>query len=502
MENISIQRKKIATLRSAAEKSADDFYSALQNWSLSQSRTIEGIKAPTTAELQALKEKKNQSLNALNESLSAFNQTFSQQSAIEQISGELPIVLFPVRIECRYVNIKHVVRNVKLEDTVDVSQVEILNNKLKTTGFVKNDQGRFVYSIPSLHRNVQGNPGRLNPLALKPAGGKFIRRINDIPELRLRFYPDEISIENREKNLQPGEWQSGEQFWTNICGGKDPQEEWIRFSLTMQVPRAAWIIKCTQPTNFKPGIPLPETPVFPAEKNFRDGAYTTAPLASLLPDRFVVRLYKNNVFKEFAGNPISEILATGIDPTEDPFEQDENSGMQLNGKSVRTPNYLKWIHDFDEAVKKGMAISVNLLEHPEYSTGVEKIIVTGVKLSTDEAESSRLLESLFENHKYQESGMKIIPKGTPTNTVSKNITEQKMKEDEATLYFNADFKKQPLSKLATDESRIKTALGIGKLFSFPNGTMTELSEAALFNRNLWPATWGYYLLQLFTPAMR
>ncbi|WP_336514561.1 hypothetical protein [Pollutibacter soli] len=496
MENITEHQKKIAPLKKTLDAATAAYYDALQQWSLSNGTT------PAIAVLESLEGKRTVAKQNLEEAVRLFGNNLSPKDALQQINGNIPILLMPIRIETRYVVVKHVIRNINIKDVIFIDPIPRISEQFKNTGFVKNADGTFSYSLPSHHRVFRNADGALNDFSFLPVpvSRKYIRKKNDIPELRIRFYPDEISIENRDDLLQMGEWESGELFWKNVCAGKEAQEEWIQLTLKSTAPRAAWIVKQTTPTNYTIGGALPATPAFPVRK-LKDGAYTNAPAATTLPERFVVRLYKNDTFKEFIGNIIPQTVRTGIDPVEDPLNKQAGSGMQISGKSVQTPEYLQWIHDFGAAEKIGMAIRINLNDFPEYKTGVDKIIVTGVRCSADENDSAAILETLFENHKYQESGTQLIARGTPTNVVKKENSEQQRKEEEAVLFFKTDFSRKTALPANTDEAKLKSAISIHNNFALPNGSLMELNDATTFNRLLWPATWGYYLLQLFSPEL-
>ncbi|MEO8415171.1 MAG: hypothetical protein ABI472_16040, partial [Ginsengibacter sp.] len=507
MENIKTVQQRVKDKRDAYSAADSVYYNALQQYSLSQQGIATGFgTASTVDQLMAMQGNRAKALADLNTEISTLANGGSPRDWVAQLTADLPFLLLPVRLEARYVTIRHIVRNLDNTDAIDVSSMTpIISTHYSTIGFEKDEESVMTYRVTSLHL---GGP-LTNPLLqsimsgrLKPPSGRLIKRKNDSKEIRIRIYPDEIFLEGLERNLQPGEWEAGVQFWQKVCAGNDPQEQWLQLSIATAATRAAWIVHVTAPTNFKNGQPLPQAPVFAADKPLKDGPFTTPLKTHLLPERFVVRLYKGDVFKDFTGNPIPEPVLLGLDPTSDPFNKTPaDSGFTDNGTSMRTPGYINWIHNFEAAESAGMAIRIDLSQNPEYSTGVDKIIVLGTKVSVNETDGTTLLGRQLEDHLYRENGLSVIPQGTPTNNYGSPKTTFTQREEDALSYFASQWKPAAVAPLATDESKVMTSLGLGNLLRLPNGGLMDVSEASLVNELLWPATLGYYLLQFFTPDL-
>jgi hypothetical protein len=495
MPTLNDIQQSIATKRQSYQTADAAYYASLQQWSLTGNGQA-GVVANQTA--------RNQAFTDLQTAIGMLQSDSTSQQRITEVAGDLPFLLLPVRVEARYVTVRHMLKNLNPDDILDISNNTEIGPTLENTGFINDEDGVITYLVPSVGVNAATDPnlfGQLGTGALAPRSGKWIQRKDDNTELRIRIYPDDIYFESLEQNLQSSEWDAGVAFWQSIWSGSDPQTQWLQLSVTYRPARAAWIIQTTRPTNFVSGQPLPASPVFPASQNQKDGPYTEPPRARLLPDCFVVRLYKDGSFSEFTGASIPEPLVLGLDPTDDPFNSDPASGMSQGGTSIQTPDYLNWIHDFDAALANGLALRVDLTENPQYQNGVDKILVMGVKLSADETETETMLSELMQNHLYKEDGMSIVTKGTATNNFGDQKSGYNDIKTEGLAYFNAQWNSEPASGVVDDGTRIQEALGLGSLFRIPMGVTTEISEALMMNELLWPATWGYYLLQYYSPAM-
>lgn len=503
MENISISQEKIKQKRQAFAQAEQAYYNALQAWSLNQGGVaVDNSPAPTPAEVGTLQTSSQQARQALKAEIEAMHQDTTAGQLMEQVPASLPFLLLPLRVEARYLTVRHVVRHLKIEDTVDASTINRLAGRLRTLGFEKDEEGVMTYQVQALHLvGGAGNAGGGHHFdEFKPLSGNFIRRKNDKRELRIRMYPDDIFIEGFERALQVEERNAGQQYWQQVGLGREPREAWRQLAAASTPARAAWMVRATRPTNFVTGQAPPATPEF-APGALKDGAYTYPPVTRLLPDRLVVRLYKNGVFQDFTGKVIPEPLVLGLDPTHDPFDTDPSSGLAEAGTGLKSPEYLRWIHHFEAAETAGLAVRIDLDLHPEYQTGVDKIVVVGAKLAADGTEGSRLWQDQLENHLYKEEGLGIIAKGTPTNNYEQQKTGYNQREQEADRYFQSEWLAGEVGNLNSDEFLLNKALGLGTDFHLPGGQGTDISEAALMNELLWPATWGYYLMQFFSPAL-
>lgn len=495
MADLKQIQEQIRQRRDAFKVADNVYYQTLQQMALSQQSGA----ALNPNDLKPKRKNREDARFNLHAAINLLTQSDTPQQLLTQIAADIPFLLLPLRVEARYVTFRHVMRHLKADDCIDSTQ--------PGSGLEQEEEGHWTYQVPQLEG------GFFNALAMqvknqqvKPKSNQYIERKPDREELCIRFYPDDIFKYAHEPNLMPAEWETGKAFWEKICSQEEPQEKtWLRFSATMSPARAAWIIRMTQPVNFIFGQALPSQPQFPDNPLLKEGAYTLPPTTQLLPERMVVRLYTaTGAFKEFTGKPIPEPIRLGLDPTDDPFDEKPASAifMEENG-SLKAPEYLQWVQNLEVAEQQGLAIRVDLKQNPEFKDGVERIIVLGVKLSANETESTQLLNEHFENCLYKEDGMSILPQGTPTNNFGEQKSGFNLKETASLAYFKAVFKAPPIHPqgLESDESYLHRLLGLDSSLRFPNGDQTDIDEAKNMNSMLWHATWGYYLLQFFSPAL-
>ena len=70
--------------------------------------------------------------------------------------------------------------------------------------------------------------------------------------LRLRVVPDSIQSDTHEPELTDDEGQAGDAYWSGIAGGVAPAEAWRRLLLTYPAPRAAYLVRATDPAGVRP----------------------------------------------------------------------------------------------------------------------------------------------------------------------------------------------------------------------------------------------------------
>lgn len=367
---------------------------------------------------------------------------------VNTFNDNTPFLLLPVRVETRYMTIKHA-RRVIEGDTLP--------------GF----------SIP------------------------------DEDELWVRIFPDDIAIHTHENRLTAEEENAGHSYWNSFWGlategGIDPQlAAWRVLVGGYGNERAAWIAKQTTPTNVDED-PLPAEPTFPTLE-LKLSSWSEAAKSFVMPDRFVVRLYTDEEnYREIVGGSIPDPLPVGMSPVDD-----ESSFEQENGE-VSLPDELKWLTDFQEAKNIGMGISIPL-ETAE-KTHIHRILVLGLKTSADKSEATTLFENLIENHHYTSGGFSLIPQGTPTNNTEGRKSGYERIQEDAKLSLNVEVKEALFENETEildkkDGQWFADLLGIdqSKLEHIFHADGTDICEAIAMNRALWPATMGYYVKQMLQP---
>src|SRR5690554_5093820 len=113
-----------------------------------------------------------------------------------------------------------------------------------------------------------------------------------------------------------------------------------------------------------------------------------------MPDRFVITAYNGKTqsedtvtFQEI-GNLIPSDLKMGPDPSLSDDDQ-----IRPSDGDIKVNEDLKWMFDFEEAVSKGMGFKIDLTP-VQARTGFDRIVVVGVKISSNALQSVASIEKL------------------------------------------------------------------------------------------------------------
>ena len=334
------------------------------------------------------------------------------------------------------------------------------------------------------------------PILLAPlrVQTRFADAGQDGRTLLIRVYPDDFSVQTHDSQLAPAEHAAGDAYWAAPVAKPDAQtpsriELWRGMFAIYGAPRASYIRETTNPANVDNAA---------ASSAPRQAAIWT------LPERLVFRCIGQGgllLGDEVVGAPIPDGLEAGFDPT------------QLAGGFTRpaddagdydVPPELAWQYDFDAAVRVGMAVRIPLarLGNPRR---IERIVVLGVRLSSDPKASADLLTRLVDDHRFTE-GFEFVPQGTPTNMTHEGELRATLDADavDALLGGPASFDPPPAKTLYESEPdglRLARALGLdGNAFArvaFASGK--DGSEAIAMKRALWSGTLGYCAQQMLAP---
>jgi hypothetical protein len=370
-----------------------------------------------------------------------------------------------------------------------------------------------------------------HPLVLFPA--RMETRF-DLPggRLRVRIYPDEISIDTHERALTPAERLAGQNYYESrrLNDDEAEKERWKALVASFGAPRAAYIARVMRPVLEQDG-PYPvysscsvdwenEIPTNLSFENVpgRPDAWTR-PAEATLPDRWVLVGFRGGrqvLLK--AGGPIPEPLAVTPDPggnevTVDGFEMHED---------------LRWTIDYPTAEQLGMAITVTTADDAGVTSGYDRLLAIGVKSSLVPIEPSpplepawtpllppvdaaAYLEQLFDAHHYTR-GLAIVPQGTPTNNTAGSATSFPPDDPFGQESFEVERNPPPFHRtisydcpVAEDVHALARTLGVPtgvfqNVFGAKNAR--ESVRAVLMNLAVWPATWGYFLEHMMWPVFK
>lgn len=240
----------------------------------------------------------------------------------------------------------------------------------------------------------------------------------------------------------------------------------------------------------------------PEQTETRTRSWSKAASASLLPERFVLLGYQGTteVLNEL-GAPLQTPLHVSPDPRTDPesqFQFDVDGNLTLGEE-------LRWLVDFDEAVRRGMGFRVPLNE--SQSRGFDRLFVLGVRMSADAARGTKDLKELFLNHHFGKSGFALLPQGSPTNNTEEGSSAYARTDDPDASFdfvFRAKARFDETDDLLDkrDGQWFAEALGLDTdwLKQIPNAGAVDQTEARAMNTALWPATLGYFMDTLLKPV--
>ena len=239
----------------------------------------------------------------------------------------------------------------------------------------------------------------------------------------------------------------------------------------------------------------------PPPPTTKTNAWTKAPKAVALPDRFVALLWSGNTLRApVIGRPIPDGLAVGPDPSLPADEQ-----IAKDGDDLTLNEDLRWMVDFEVAADVGMGIKVDLTS-AEAAAGFDRLIVLGLRFSSDQHESADLLSTLVAHRYASKSGFSLVPQGSATNNTEGDGAAFTWVDD-PDASFDAVFKGSEAYTETTDPFQrrdgewLAEALGIDSavMKRLPHAGGRDQAEARAMNLALWPATLGYAMEEMLTP---
>jgi hypothetical protein len=323
-------------------------------------------------------------------------------------------------------------------------------------------------------------------------------------QLWVRIYPDQIAINTHEPELTEQEIADGKSYWDALWrAGKPPaspddlKAPWRGLASRYGTQRAAWIALTMTPSNIlqQPAAatpqdadpnPLPDYPTPPT----RPSSWSSPAVADALPDFWTIVAVSGAQSFQFRGGPISDTLAVGMTP---------GAGALPPGSLV--DEGMRWLVDFDEAVKAGMALKIPLTAQ-QRADGFDRIFVYGLRTRGNGGED---FSELLDAHHYTD-GFSLVAQGAPTNNTPDASSAYSRKDPEYEISFAVE-RGEPLNADAgADGNAFAKLIGIDPAHlahvGLADGTDERNGKDML--TALWPATLGYFLGQMmadvFTPS--
>ena len=244
-----------------------------------------------------------------------------------------------------------------------------------------------------------------------------------LPVLRVRIYPDELSVVTSSPGLNAVEKDAGAQFWTAQAAPETADEAALPGAFEHR-RRAAWEVLARQVGQPRTAFVATSTrPGQPAAPDRVEQAAT----ARLLPDSWVISGYLDGtqVFAEHVVRPDADLqVGPSRDAGRDAFDPS-------NPRLVHADDGLRWMTDFEAAVTAGMAAVIDLANAdqvragqtpPAVTRGLDTLVVVGVRdpvgARTVDTEAG-LFAELLTAHAANDR-VAFLAQGTPTN----NLTDQ------------------------------------------------------------------------------
>ena len=310
------------------------------------------------------------------------------------------------------------------------------------------------------------------------------------PQLLIRIYPDEIVADPHEPALTAVERALGEAYWRAVWSAPERGlGEWRKLLAGSPPTRAAWIVRATTPTNVDT-TPRPEAPEFPMAE-LKAEQWTRAVEARVLPDRWIAMGFRGGAeVARAVSSAVVEPLVLSLGP-----DLDESTAIDISGDGLTLDPALVWTIDFARAESVGMGIRMPLNQDLAAS-GLDQLLVIGVKSSLGPEESAERFAELLDAHHYSR-GLAFVPQGTPTNNTRAAAAGFPPRDADGTKSFATELG-LPLATPESDGARVARALGVpAAVFDHIEGAdRDEQTAAGAMADALWPATWGYFLEQL------
>ena len=208
------------------------------------------------------------------------------------------------------------------------------------------------------------------------------------PLLLVRVLPDDVHVDGHDPALVPEELRWQREFLKRVQAGHDLDHfvaAWEELIARAGPTRAAWIAHSVR-----------RQPPAPTATD----RWGVAPRAALLPDRWVARAWVD-------GQPfeaLSELVREPLDVAPDPAR----AGPGARG--------LRWLVDFDDAYRAGMALVIPLQPTTGAAPKVQRLLVAGAHVTRDPQASGAALARLLDAHHYT-GGLSFVRPGSPTNAL-------------------------------------------------------------------------------------
>jgi hypothetical protein len=437
------------------------------------------------------------------------------RKAMGLLDGNVPVLMFPVRIETRFrmkLNPPELWVRVYPDDcSTDTFEPTISENELQNVraywagifqaGRIPDQERGAWRALAASH-----GPGRAEWLI-----GQHAPTNLDARESKSK--PEDVILTIITDAPLPADAGAIVLYWMSIwlADGDKVKEDAAAAAFT--AARLAEVRAKYVPTNIdeNPELPLRRNDVgLSAEwvempnvnvDDLRRRTWARAAKVDTLPDRFLFIGYRFGQQQPFEqlGNPIPSSLNVGPDPAAPQNEQlrqiPEN---EPNAGELIFPEEKQWMVVFDPAVEVGMGFRNNLAQANALN-GISPVLVAGVRVTDDPERGQERLQTLIEHHRFSRSGFTLVPQGTPTNNTESGAAgwSRTADADEAfdLLGKTSLFTDEPDWLKKSDGQWLAEYLGIdpAALQRIAHADGRDQTDARAMNIALWPATLGYWM---------
>lgn len=459
----------------------------------------------------------------------------SPQQYITSWDDHLPILLFPVRVETRFApnrptdNAELWVRIYPDEATVVQHSPELTATELTAAHTFWFETWKATTDADKLGAWTALVGGVGSRRAAWIARTTEPANFNQLDAAVFQF-PDDSAL--LAVGLTPDEIKAGTVYWRSVWFTNLPDKAQATLETAVGSSRAAAVQSATKPTNWatlletSPAdefarVAVVAQPGVPPGQEGQPASY-----AEVLPDQFVVIGYRDHrIVFEVTGTAIPDRiwLSPNVNPLDGGISRDADGHLQFEGD-------LAWMKDFDAAVKTGLGVRIDLRQainrtvvtdqngsqaaadgflRDVTTQGLTRLLVVGIN-AVDGADNGQvLLEKLFDNHHYGQTGLSFVPQGTPTNNTEGDNAGHRGEPSAADSYplernapLFADQTGVPFYQKANGQ-RLAEYLGItSTVFQhIAHGADTELAEAQAMNVALYNATLAYYVDEMLDPLV-
>jgi hypothetical protein len=310
------------------------------------------------------------------------------------------------------------------------------------------------------------------PLVLLPVRIE-VRSTADQTALRVRIFPDSAHVDSLDEGIDERETEAGKAYWKEVWASGDTTKPWPALVAAVGSRRAPWVAYTLRPQN------LSDRPA--GDPQFANRPARAGKVSSVrtLPDRFYVRIEQDGAPPYTVhGAPIPDDLPVGL--------RDESSLVALKIVGFDLPlvdESLKWLVDYAEAERLGMAVTVQL---PVPRQGIRKLVAYGVRAALTPADGAARLEALIRSHRFTD-GADFVAQGTPTN----NTDSARTSWSRRTPPGPRDLTEATLPSANSNAAVTAAALGVDPMQLTPleGARDEEQGRAISFNTALWTTTW-------------